>query len=79
MPKEKEWLNSNPAPYEHPVYDWLEWEVVPNKPKTRADIIAELKRRNPHRWWRVNHDYRWLKRRMKKMGYNPDDAKELLQ
>lgn len=48
----------------------------PTKDKTQ--IIESIKANNAYRWWRLNHDYKWLKKRMKKMGYSPDDAKELL-
>lgn len=45
---------------------------------TREEIIAFVKQSNSYRWWRLQHDYKWLKRQMKKLGQNPDDARELL-
>lgn len=45
---------------------------------TREQIIAKIEARNPHRWWRIQYDYKWLCKQMKRMGLNPDDARELL-
>lgn len=47
-------------------------------PKTREQIIAALERKNAYRMWRIRHDFKWLRRQLKKMGLNPDDARELL-
>lgn len=52
--------------------------TTPRSPQTRADIIAALEKKNSYRMWRLNHDYKWLRRQMKKMGHDPDDARELL-
>ena len=49
------------------------------KPKNRDQIIEAIKANNAYRWWRLNRDYQWLRKRMKKMGYSPDDARELLR
>lgn len=48
------------------------------KPKTREQMIAYIESRNAFRWWRLKHDYKWLKKQCKKMGLNPDEARELL-
>lgn len=45
---------------------------------TREQIIAYVESRNSHRWWRIQHDYKWLQKQMVKMGLNPNDARELL-
>lgn len=45
---------------------------------TREQIIEYLERKNYYRWWRLRHDYKWLRKQMKKLGQNPDDARELL-
>jgi len=45
---------------------------------TRDEIIAKIKQKNGYRWWRIQYDYRWLRRQVKKLGQNPDDARELL-
>lgn len=47
-------------------------------PMTRDQVIAAIEKKNSYRWWRIRHDYKWLKRQMKKLGQNPDDARELL-
>ncbi len=46
--------------------------------KTREQILADLERKNSYRMWRIRHDFKWLKKQMKKMGQNPEDARELL-
>ena len=48
------------------------------RPQTREEIIALVTSSNTYRWWRLQHDYKWLKKQMKKHGYNPDEARELL-
>jgi len=47
-------------------------------PMTRQQVIAALEKKNSYRMWRIRHDFKWLRRQMKKMGQNPDDARELL-
>jgi hypothetical protein len=48
------------------------------KPRNRDEIIELVTRSNTYRWWRLKHDYKWLQKQMKKHGYNPDEARELL-
>lgn len=48
------------------------------KPMSREQIIEAVKARNPHRWWRLQWDYKWLEKQMKRLGQNPEDARELL-
>ena len=48
------------------------------RPITRDEIREHMRRKNGWRWWRLQHDYRWLRKQMKKLGLNPDDARELL-
>lgn len=45
---------------------------------SKEDIILQLKKDNWFRWWRLNNDFKWLKRRLKKMGTDPEQARELL-
>jgi hypothetical protein len=62
-----------------PEYDgWFESADMRVKPLTHDEIIKAVKKRGSFRWWRLNHDYKWLKKQMKKMGYSPEDARELL-
>ena len=70
------WWTNSVAP---PEDDWWFEAGEIRRPRTRDEIIREIQRHSRHRWWRINRDYRWLKKRMKKMGYSPDDAKDLLR
>lgn len=47
-------------------------------PQTKEQVIEIIKKKNSYRWWRLRHDYKWLRRQMKKLGLSPDDARELL-
>lgn len=47
-------------------------------PMTRDEMLAALERKNSYRMWRIRHDFKWLKKQVKKMGHNPEDARELL-
>lgn len=42
------------------------------------DAIEFVKTKNSYRWWRLNYDYRWLRKTLKKGGYDPEIAKDLL-
>lgn len=44
----------------------------------RDEIITIIRGKNSYRWWRIQHDYKWLRKQMRKLGQNPDDARELL-
>ena len=48
------------------------------KYKTSDEIIRQLKKDNWFRWNRLQSDLRWMKRRLKKMGVDPEQARELL-
>lgn len=61
--------------------DYVSWFAAADRrtdPLSRDELIVEIKKRNPHRWWRIQYDYKWLRRQMKRLGQNPDDARELL-
>lgn len=47
-------------------------------PKNKEEILLHLKQKNPVRMYRMKRDFRWMQRQMKKMGLNPEDARELL-
>jgi hypothetical protein len=47
-------------------------------PKNLLQMQAAVARRNPRRWRRMQRDLKWLEKRMKKMGLNPEDARWLL-
>lgn len=44
--------------------------------------VPEMRRyvqlKNPVRWRRMQRDFRWMQRKMKKLGLNPEDARWLL-
>lgn len=62
-------------PTEEEIVEWL----TPWGPAvTKEALIAAIKEKNKYHWWRLNYDYRWLQRQLKKMGYNPEEAKDLL-
>lgn len=48
------------------------------KPRTREEVRAALRRRNPVRWAQCRSDLRWAERQMKKLGLNPEDARFML-
>lgn len=50
----------------------------PPKELKPADLKAYLLAENFVRWSRLQRDYRWAGRRLKKKGYNPDDVRWLL-
>jgi len=57
---------------------WLLAADKRTSPRSRNQIIASIKAQNSYRWWRLNHDIKWIKRQMKKAGLSPDDWKDLL-
>ncbi len=48
------------------------------KPRTIEDIRRRLTERNFVRMNRLQKEYRWMQREMKKMGLNPEDARWVL-
>jgi len=50
-------------------------QFLEKPPPNREQMIEILKRRNPVRWWRLQSDYRWMRRELKKAGRNPEDAR----
>lgn len=46
--------------------------------KTRDEVIALLERKNQWRMWRLRKDFKWLQKQLKRMGYNPEEARDLL-
>lgn len=46
--------------------------------RTQTNIIEALRKKDGHRMWRLQRDYRWMQKQMKKMGLNPEDARWLL-
>lgn len=45
--------------------------------RTREDVRKAIFRMNPIKYRQVMGDYRWLQRKMKKLGLNPEDARYL--
>lgn len=48
------------------------------KPETWEEVRRAIQMSNPVRWGHLQSELRWLKKKMKKMGLNPDDARYLL-
>lgn len=48
------------------------------RPITREEIIAHLEKKNSVRMWQLRRNFKWMQRQMKKLGLNPEDARELL-
>lgn len=46
--------------------------------RTREDVRALLRQRNPIKWMQIQRDIRWVEKEMKKMGLNPEDARSVL-
>lgn len=60
--------------------DWFEAgerELPPER--TLAWARAAIRRYNVWKWNQMMRDYRWLQKRMKKLGLNPEDARYLYQ
>lgn len=57
-----------------------EWPDVegPSSHLDRAAIIRRIQARNPRRWKRLESDFKWAQRVMKRMGRNPEDVRFLL-
>lgn len=54
--------------------------AIAKAPKVRdvAAIRKELCTRNYVRWLRLQRDFAWMQKEMKKMGYNPEDARQII-
>ena len=66
---------------EKEVGDWLgaaEQRERKIRPRTADAIRLELRRRNYVRYWRLQRDFKWMQKEMKRMGLNPEDARNLL-
>ena len=53
-------------------------EKRPMKERTIVNIQEEIKLKNPVRWNRMQRDLKWLKKQMRKMGLNPEEARWVL-
>ena len=47
-------------------------------PLTVRGLQAFFQKENPVRWWRMQRDLRWMKKKMVKKGYRAEDARWLL-
>lgn len=48
------------------------------RPLSRDEILAYLEKKNGYRMWQLRRNFKWVQKQMKKMGLNPEDARELL-
>jgi hypothetical protein len=55
---------------------WI--EAKPPKELDRQQVIAYLKAKNRVRWWRMQSDFRWAQRMLRKLGRDPEEARWLL-
>ncbi len=60
----------------------MDWDDLPDEPyyneRTRDKIRDFFQARNRWRWNRLQRDYAWLRKEMKKVGLNSEDARYLL-
>lgn len=47
-------------------------------PKSIDKIRQQIQRDNPVRWARLQREFRWAQKRMRKLGLNPDDVRWIL-
>lgn len=74
-------MANKPKPRKLTETDIISFNISADKrigPRSREDILAYLHQKNSWRMWRLQKDYRWVQKHMKKMGYNPEEAKDLL-
>ena len=60
------------------VDSFVEAATLRKEPRTTAQARAAIRQSNPVRWWRLQGDLKWLRREMKRMGLNPEDARWIL-
>ena len=60
------------------VLGWMEAADQRPQQRTRESIIRAIRRRNPIRWRRLQHEIRWVQKEMKKAGLNPEEWRYLL-
>lgn len=60
------------------VTDWLLQAAMRPAPFERESVLLKIKARNSYRLWRIQHDMKWLRKEVKRLGYDPELAKELL-
>ncbi len=54
-----------------------EAQSKPFNPRTRNELRAWMQALNFVRWRRLEKDFAWMQREMKKLGLNPEDARWL--
>lgn len=62
--------------------DYDAWEAAfsqrPPEVRTVEQARKAIQHMNPVKWRQLQGDYKWLQRKMKKLGLNPEDARFLL-
>jgi hypothetical protein len=76
MPKARNYRGQRPRQLTDEDIAWFE-DTKLDKPLTMEDVKALLRQRNPVRWWRLQNDFKWMQRQLRKMGRNPEDARWL--
>lgn len=46
-------------------------------PRTIEEARQAVRRKNPIKYAQIMRDYHWLQKQMRKLGLNPDDARDL--
>lgn len=73
---------ANPAVLIKPPTDLNEWPTVDGPSsqslRDRKQLVDYLMAKNPRRWARMQRDFTWARREMKKLGKNPEDVRFLL-
>lgn len=58
------------------MFDTAAYERPPSPSKQK--IIDDIRLTNPVRWARLNREYRWFQKQLRKRGLSPEDARYLL-
>lgn len=61
--------------------DFDAWEVASNSrmpERTRENVRALIRQRNPVRWNRMQRDLKWVAKEMEKINLNPEDARYII-
>jgi len=73
-PHRKNYVGQPPRfPTDDEVKAWL--RSADSRQHNAMNVRKELRRRNPVRWNRMQGDFHWMQKQLKKMGLNPDDAR----
>lgn len=73
-PQPKNYVGLEPRfPTEEEVKDWF--RAAKARERIAMTVRQELRSRNKVRWNRLQGDFAWMQKELKKMGLNPEDAR----